>query len=127
MIKYKVVKYVNTLKNNDDNISYAPRITRRTKLNSDDISKIISRQSSFTKADVRGIIEALIENIPDLLMQNNTISLDNLGTFSLHASTNTEKQPSRVSARNIKELRVSFLPSVELKRKLKKAKFKKVE
>ena len=127
MIKYKVVKNVKAFEKNDINETYSPRITKRTKLNSDDIANIITRQSSFTKADVKGIIEAFIENIPELLLDNHTISLDNFGTFSLHASTNSEIQEAKVSARNIKDLRISFRHSVVVKKKLKKARFKKVE
>jgi predicted histone-like DNA-binding protein len=127
MIKYKVVKHINTLKKEGENETFSPRITKRRKLNSDDIANIITRQSSFTKADVKGIIEAFIENIPELLMDNHTISLDNFGTFSLHASTNSEIQEAKVTSRNINNLRISFRPSVVVKKKLKKARFKKVE
>jgi predicted histone-like DNA-binding protein len=127
MIKYKVVKHINHLNNDGEKEGYFPRITNRIKLTSDDIAKIISRQSSFTKADVKGVIEAFIENIPDLLLDNYTVSLDNFGTFSLHAGTKSESQESKVSARNIKDLRISFRPSVVVKEKLKRARFKKAE
>lgn len=126
MIQLKAVKQIRTNSNGDKIVSYSPRITQRKKIDSDGISDIIAIQSTFSKADVKGVIEALIENIPDFLLNNYSVCLDNFGTFSLHASTSCETTSQKVSSRNISNIRIAFRASTRIKKKLRKARFKKV-
>ena len=98
---------------------YYPVLTSRRVADMRMICDEISAASSLTTADVRAVVESLTELIPDLMEKGYNVKLDELGTFSVHAKSEGKDDPNKVTVRDIKELKMSFLPSKRVKDRLK--------
>ncbi|WP_253916465.1 HU family DNA-binding protein [Lentimicrobium sp. S6] len=127
MIKYKVIPLADKISSAVVKYQYYPRICDREKINLLELSRLISRQCSFTTADVYGVLEAFVGNIPSLLLENKSIELGDLGIFSLHAKAKGSPEKQQVTKNNITELKIAFRPSKRLKQSLVGAKFQKVK
>ncbi len=117
-LKYKIVSTFQPGEGKNGRQLWFPRLTGSTQQNLWDIAEILQHRSTASKADVYLIVKGLVDLIPELLAKGHTIKLDELGTFSLHASVKTADSPSEVTVRNIKELRLSFRPDNRIKREL---------
>lgn len=126
-IKYKVIEQPPSKLSVTNKPTYNARACKRYKASLKDIAEAIQRRSSLTKAEVYGVLISLTDIIPDLLLDNKSVDLGDLGTISLHLSSKSEDKPEDVSWRSIKELKVKFRASVELKKNLKEAHFKRVD
>ncbi|MEQ8879862.1 MAG: HU family DNA-binding protein [Cyclobacteriaceae bacterium] len=102
---------------------YYPVLTDRRITNLRKLCYMISDRSTLTSADVMGVIHAMIELIPDLLQDGRTVRLDGFGTFNLHASSEGQTNPDKITSRDITGVRMSFLPDKDIKRRLNKTKF----
>ena len=93
-----------------------------------DIQRItddISKNCTLTPADILAVIQSLVDKLPDYLKNSNKIKLGNFGTFKLSFSSQGQIEEKNVSAKDIKNTRVLFTPSVELKHALSKVTFTK--
>lgn len=106
-------------------VKYYPVITNRSVIDMRRLCDIISQKSSLTSGDIMAVVESLIQDIPNLLMDGYNVKLDNFGTFSIHASAEGKDDPSKVRGRDVTSVRMSFLPSKYVKRKLQNTKFEK--
>ena len=104
---------------------YFPIVTKRKLVNSRSLAERISERSSFSTPDVIGMIESLIQIIPEMLKNGNNVRLDGLGTFSLHVSGVGKDDPKKVTKRDITKVKMAFLPSKDIKRDLATTEFKK--
>lgn len=127
MISYKVVALADRISSEEVQYQYYPRICKRQKIGLRELAEQISRESSASEADVRLILWAFISNIPELLLQNNSIDLEDFGIFSLHAKAEGSPTEKEVRASKIKDLKIAFRPHKVLKEKLVGAQFRKVK
>ncbi|HAG16907.1 MAG TPA: hypothetical protein DCG69_10395 [Bacteroidales bacterium] len=104
---------------------YYPRMHKRTKMNLREVSEIISRRCTLHSADILATLTAFAEVIPELLLHNNSVELGDLGTFSLHVKGAGAIKMEDVNKTHIKEVKMAFLPSTFVKKKLSLAKFTK--
>ena len=105
---------------------YFPMVTKRSLVDSRELANRISERSSFSQPDVLGMIESLIQIIPETLKNGENVRLDGFGTFSIHVSGLGKDDPTKVTRRDITNVKMAFLPNKEIKRNLKTTKFKKV-
>lgn len=104
---------------------YFPVLTGRRVADIHMVSKKVSARTSLTSADIVGVVEALTTIIPQLLEDGYNVKLDNLGTFSVHAKSEGKEDPGKVTVKDIKELKMSFLPSKRMKKRLQTLRVKK--
>lgn len=119
-VKYKVISTNKPGQGKEGEKIYFPKLTGSRQVNLRDIADILSDRSTASPSDVYLIIMGLVDLIPELLEHGQTVKLDNLGTFRLHARVNTATSPEKVTSRNIKELRLGFLPDKGIKKFLKR-------
>ncbi len=122
-MKYSIKKRQNPL-NREESKFYATAVFG----NVVDIQRIaddISKTCTLTPADILAVIQSLVDKLPEYLGDSHKIKLGNFGTFKLSFSAVGQMEESEVSARDIKNLRVLFTPSVELKHALSKVTFTK--
>jgi predicted histone-like DNA-binding protein len=124
MLQYKIVKQRNAL-DRDKKEMYYPRLTKRYKYTLRDIATHISDQSSLSKADIIAVLVSLEEVIPKMLKNGRTVSLGDLGSFSLQANAKTAPTEEEVSWRSFKGLKARFRPGSALKIHLASVNFKK--
>ena len=71
------------------------------------------------------MIDTFLDTIPKHLMSGKSISLGRLGIFRLSVSSDGAATPEEFNANMISNIRVLFRPSVELRNKIRQAKFEK--
>lgn len=121
-LHYKVVSTSKPGSGKEGSQLWFPKLTGSSQINLHEIAKNLEKRSSASGTDVYLIVRGLVDLLPQLLIDGYTVKLDELGTFRLHAKTDVCEQPEQVSARNIRELRVSFRPDNRIKQQLKGAK-----
>lgn len=83
-----------------------------------DLAKDISQFCTLTPADIVAVIQSFLDRMPQYLKSSNRIRLNNFGIFKLSFSSEGHDKAEDVSSNDIKNLRVLFMPSAELKREL---------
>jgi len=104
---------------------YYARACERKKVDLDELADILQRASSLTRGDIVATLVGLVDLIPELLLQNNTIELGELGTFSLNLKSEGSEEPRVDGFRLIKGAEISFRPSPRLKQAVKIVDYKK--
>ncbi len=122
-ITYKVVKQCEPGIKGGGTGKYYARACNRDKLSLEQICKQISKASTFSPADVVGVLYSFINLFPDLLKGGYTLDLEPLGIFSVSIKSKGEPQPDKVTSRSITGVQVNFRPSVRLKKEIKDAGF----
>lgn len=89
------------------------------------VSKEIAARSTFTRADIAGVLESFSSLIPELLADGYNVKLDGLGSFSLHVSGKGQEDPEKVSSKDITKVKMAFLPSKRIKKALTQLTFRK--
>ncbi len=125
MIPFKVVTVPDKISAGETKYQYYPRICDRRRVKLHELSEQISRQCSFTSADVIGVLEAFISVVPGLLKENCSVELGDFGIFSLHAKAKGSPTAGEVSKRNITEVKMAFRPGIRVKKNLMDANFQK--
>ncbi|MBS2210456.1 HU family DNA-binding protein [Carboxylicivirga mesophila] len=125
-VKYKVVKQgVNRLSNTDRNYYFA-HACGRSKIGLEKLAERISRRCTLSRGDIYATLVELTDIIPEFLLENQSVQLGDMGTFSLSLSSSSEAKAEDVSWRSIKEVKVQFRAGKEMKEQLKDVTFKKV-
>ncbi len=94
---------------------YLARPHGREMISTDKICEMIAERSSLSKADITATLYALEELIPQLLLDNYTVSLKPLGIFSLSFKSKVEDDPAKVDHRSVTEVRMQYRPDAKLK------------
>jgi len=84
----------------------------------DQISAYIAQMSTVSKTDVYAVLMGLTEVIPQQLEDGKIVRVGNLGSFSVSLSSTPSDTIEAVTASNVEQLKLSFRPSQELKRKV---------
>lgn len=121
-IKYKIVKSKPGLINK---VQYMSRPVNRGVIDFDKLSNKISKMSTFSRADVRGVFTLLEELIPDYLQDGYSVKLDGVGIFSTSFKCEQKDSPDEVNSKSIKEVRINFRADSKMKKDIRKASFEK--
>ncbi len=122
-IKYKVIQQEVMTKTGEKQLRYYARACDRSRMNLEAISKIISRRSTLSPGDIQHVLTALTELVPELLINNQTVRLGELGTISLHLRSQGADSHQAVTSRSITDLRAAFRVGKKLKQGLTEARF----
>jgi len=125
MLKYKIIKQRNALDENNE--MYYPRLAGRGKYELKDVAEAISERNTLSKADVIATLISLEEIVPYLLTSGYSVSLGDLGTFSLQANASSFSDKSKVTWRSFKSVKVRFRAGKALKILLSNVSFKRLE
>ena len=80
-------------------------------VDTDQLAERISGKCTVTKADIVGVITALIDEMKFLLQNSNAVKLDGFGTFKINLKTRGARTAKEFNvADNIRGFRVNFLP-----------------
>jgi predicted histone-like DNA-binding protein len=121
LLKYKVVSTFRPGEGKTGRKLWFPKLTGSSRAGLPEIAEMLEKRSTASGADVYLIIKGLVDLIPELLTEGNTVRLNELGTFRLHAKVNVRDSAEEVSVKDIRELRISFIPEKGIKKKLKEA------
>jgi predicted histone-like DNA-binding protein len=123
MIKYKVIAKSEPGVKGGGKLRYCAAPSNRTLIEFEDVSREISKVSSFSRGDIHGVLSSFVELIIDHIQLGASVRLGDLGIFSISISSDMKDSPEEVNSDCIRELRLNFRPSVEIKDELKRVSF----
>lgn len=118
-ISYTILERKNYLSNNQNN-HYFLKIVQNDVVNIDRLSKEIEKETSLSEVDVHAVLIALQGKIMKHLEEGNVVNLENLGKFSIAAKTIAHENKEDVSVKDVQKFGINFMPSLKIKRWLKK-------
>lgn len=80
-----------------------------------EIAQNISQSSSFSTADVIGMVERLLHDIPNYLAKGFSVHLGEFGIFTTSLRSESRDHPGQVNRHCIKEVKVNFKPGTQFK------------
>ena len=69
------------LPNKDGKHILYPRLVQSGQASTDYITKILSEKSSFTRGDIKGLLQELADELAYQMGQGKSVKLDGIGTF----------------------------------------------
>lgn len=114
---YSVTKRQNPLDRQADSKYYASA-EYGEEIDVNALAKEISKSCTLTPADIIAVIQSFLDKMPQYLKSSNRIRLNKFGIFKLSFSSIGHEKAEDVSSNDIKNLRVLFTPSAELKKEL---------
>ncbi len=97
--------------------------TGRTKL--EGLTKDIERTSTVSGADIRAVLYALFETIPNHLEAGNIVDCGDIGSFKISISSAGEDSEKDVDAHSITGSKIAFYPGKKFKEVLTRLTYKK--
>ncbi len=94
------------------------------KIEIDSLATYVAQRCSLRRADVHGVLVALMDLIPDELLKGNIVSLGELGSFYATVSSEGVDTEEELSVSMVKGSKIQYRPTKELKNKLKMLDFK---
>ena len=88
------------------------------------LAYLISNQSTVGEADCLAVLHSFVHNMMDELEQGRVVELGHLGNFQIKVSSSPSDSPEEISIENVKSIGVNYRPSLRIKKRLKKIKFK---
>ena len=101
-------------------------VKSKGRVNMRDISKRIVEATALTRAEVIGVIESLLDVIPDELSRGNTVRLGEFGNFRVSIKTEGKVELETLSTNDIINRKVIFSPGKEFKEKINTFTFEKI-
>jgi predicted histone-like DNA-binding protein len=125
-MKYKLVARKNPQDREEPPKWYAAPINDG-KVRQQDIAADIVNLSSLARGDVGNVINSVIDTVPKYLVMGKSVSLGELGTFRVSFSSEGVEDSKDFTVDKISGIRVVFIPSPELRKKLDNIHFEKGE
>lgn len=115
-MKYRIVKRMNPLDNNEFKYYAAPQYMEELTVR--DLAKDISDACTLNVTDVEAVLTSLVRKLPMYLKNGFKIQLGTFGRVKLSFSSKGSEKAEDVSATSITNKRILFTPSVELKNEI---------
>ncbi len=94
------------------------------KVEIDSLATFVAQRCSLRRADVHGVLVALMDLIPDELLKGNIVSLGELGSFYATVSSEGVDTEDELSLSMVKGTKIQYRPTKELKNKLRMLDFR---
>ena len=118
--KYKLVRNPNPDPSRDSqSLPLHPRLISCGTISSKELFEVAKERSSFSPADMKGVLQLLKDVISDYLMAGYHVELDGIGTFSVSLEGNAPILNNKIRSESIRFKSVNFRASNELKDRLK--------
>jgi predicted histone-like DNA-binding protein len=115
-LKYTIIRQAEPGIKGGGSYKYYARACDRHRTTLDELAAIVQKQTSLSRSDIVSVMVALSDLVPELLMDNRTVELGELGTFSLHFKSEGASSPEEAGYRKIKEMKIQFRPGVHFKK-----------
>ena len=85
----------------------------------DELASRVAESCSIRRADVYGVLVALMDIIPDLLLDGNIVTLGELGSFYTTVSSDGVENEEELSTTMIRNSFIRYRPTKALRKKLR--------
>jgi predicted histone-like DNA-binding protein len=121
-VKYRVKTKTDKIGEAQEPKYYAVPVSRGT-VNIRTLSERIAQRSSMSRGDVYGVIMGLTPLIEEYLHEGYSVKIDELGIFSLSATSKGFDTPEECTPHRVKAKKICFRADKRLKKELKWVKF----
>ncbi|WP_282036885.1 HU family DNA-binding protein [Saccharicrinis aurantiacus] len=101
---------------NRPNKKYYARPAYKATRTLNDAEQHITKASSLTKAETRGVVISLVDYIKQALLDGESVKIDGLGTFFLRTQSEGKNTEKEVSFRDFKNTTIGFKTDAELRK-----------
>lgn len=124
-VSFKMVPKKNNLVSPPE-IKYYPCAINQGEVDLDSLSDIVASQSTISKADCYGVIIALTKVIGESLSNGRIVRIDSLGSFQITLQGLPADTPDELGKANIKEAKIVYKPSRNMKKNLSQLTYKRI-
>lgn len=114
-LKYVLKKSAATIGPNKGKSVYSAQPAAQDIITFHSLCKRIAEESSLTSADVKGILDRLVNILSDELPNGKTVRIGELGSFRLSFGSPQVLNPKEFSVDQIGRHRLVYVPSAEIK------------
>lgn len=125
-MKYKVIPRKNP-RNQEDPPKFYAQIVRPDKISLDELAGRIAEISPVSKLDTKSVLIAFTEVLPEYFLRGASIQLGDLGYFQATIKSNGAENEEDFASNMIKNFKVGYHPSSEVKHSFKSVKYTKVQ
>lgn len=83
------------------------------------LATTVANRCSLRRADVHGVLVALMDIIPEELTEGKIVALGGLGTFCVNVKSDGAETVEELSPSAVKGLKILYRPTKELKKKMR--------
>ena len=91
----------------------------QTSVDLDALAVSVAKRCSLRRADVHGVLVALMEIIPEELTEGKSIALGELGTFCVNVKSEAAETAENFTPGMVKGMKIVYRPAKELRKKLR--------
>jgi predicted histone-like DNA-binding protein len=121
-INYNVIARANPLKR-EEKPKYYATTNAKGRRNLRFMAKNIAQRSSLNEIEIFGVLEGLVQLIPEILIDGYSVDLGDFGIFSVTCKSQACETPEEVNHTKIEKLNVQFRPGKLMKKAIDDADF----
>jgi predicted histone-like DNA-binding protein len=125
-LKYKIVQQAEPGIKGGGKYLYYLRAAGRELVSIDKLSDILAQRTSLSSINVKSVLWGLTNVIPDLLLDNYSVEIGELGIFSVSMKSEPSDKLEDATWRKIHDLKVNFRVGKKIQKKVKNASFEKI-
>jgi predicted histone-like DNA-binding protein len=125
-LKYKIVQQAEPGVKGGGEYRYYLRATGRQLISIDELAHKLARETALNEVSVKSVLWGLSSIIPDLLLNNYSVEIGDLGIFSVSLKSEPVATPEEATWRKIHDLKVNFRVGKKIQGQVKKARFERV-
>jgi predicted histone-like DNA-binding protein len=125
-LKYKIVQQAEPGVKGGGEYRYYLRATGRQLISIDELAHKLARETALNEVSVKSVLWGLSSIIPDLLLNNYSVEIGDLGIFSVSLKSEPVTTPEEATWRKIHDLKVNFRVGKKIQGQVKKARFERV-
>lgn len=91
----------------------------------EDLTRRIEKISTVSGADIRAVLYAIVDVVPDIMSEGNSVSIGDLGSFRVSISSNPGDTEEDITSASVKGSRIIFTPGSKFKTMLSSLKYEK--
>lgn len=126
-LKYKIVQQAQPGIKGGGEYRYYLRATGRRLITIDELAHRLAKETSLNEVSVKSVLWGLSSAIPDLLLNNYSVEIGELGIFSVSLKSEPVASMEEATWRKIHDLKVNFRVGKKIQGKVKNARFERFD
>lgn len=126
-LKYKIVQQAEPGVKGGGQYSYYLRATGRQLITIDELARKLAKETLLNEVSVKSVLWGLSSIVPDLLLNNCSVEIGDLGIFSVSLKSEPVATREEATWRKIHDLKVNFRVGKKIQGKVINARFERAD